>query len=307
MRYQFDIFDLSLVSFIAEGHSFTYAAERGCISLPAVSNRVRNLEEGMGVKLFHRTRSGVKLTEAGDKLLKRASNILRELENLRDDMKEYAGGTKGSLRIWGTTTAVSEFLPSIVGNFLQSHNDIRIDLSEAKGDDIVSAIREGTVDIGIISNTAYSEGLEVVPYRTLRLVLVTGMAHELAHRSSVRFTETLAFDYVGLPDSSAYQHFLEDTFSSLNKQLKLRVRASNFEAVSRMAELNIGIALLPESVALRHAEAMDIKIIPLADAWAVRKLQICVRHREALPLFARELMDILLADANELVSNKAES
>ena len=298
MRYQFDLFDMSLLTFIAEGRTLTCAAERANISLPAVSARIHNIEEGLGVKLLHRTRQGVTLTEPGLTFLRHARTMLDQLERLRDDMREFSEGTRGSLKICATTTAVTEFLPAVLGVYLTSNPDIRVDVSENRGGDIVSAVRDGSVDIGIISNTVHSEGLDVFPYRTLRLVLVTGMAHPLAARESVRFDETLAYDYVGLPDASSFQHFLVEASTSLNKRLSLRVRVNNFEAACRMAELNIGVSVLPESVARRNAEAMKIKVIPLADTWALRQLMICVRNKESLPPFAREFTKLLTEDQN---------
>ncbi|MFW9285028.1 hypothetical protein ACN2YO_11955, partial [Glaesserella parasuis] len=55
--------------------------------------------------------------------------------------------------------------------------------------------------------------------------------------------------------------------------------------------------VLPESAASRHAHSMDIAIVPLSDAWSVREMQICVRSLEALPSFAQELVELLVADA----------
>lgn len=305
MRYQIDPYDMGLVTYIAEGHSLTYAAEKARISLPAVSARIRNLEEGLGVKLLHRTRQGVTLTEPGEKFLKHAQKVLMQLESLRDDMREYSEGAKATLRICATATAVTEFLPNILGFYLQKHPNVRVDLSERKGDDTVSAIREGAVDIGIISNTVHSEGLEVLPYRMLRLVVVAGPSHPLVRRESVRFNETLDYDYVGLPDSSVYQNFLVEASMSLNMRMNLRVRVNNFESACRMVELNLGLALLPESVARRNAETMDIRIIPLADTWATRQLQICVRSMNGLSPYARELTDLLLEDGRPSMAQES--
>jgi DNA-binding transcriptional LysR family regulator len=64
-----------------------------------------------------------------------------------------------------------------------------------------------------------------------------------------------------------------------------------------MIESNIGVGLLPELAARRHAKTMGIRIIRLSDTWAVRNLEICVRKLESLPAFARELVDLLSADA----------
>lgn len=303
MRPPFDLLDASLVAYVAEGRSLTHAAERAHLSLPAASMRIRNLEEALGVRLLHRTHGGVTLTEAGKKFVLHAKRMLEQLEALREDMREYALGSRGSLRVYATTTAVTEFLPPVLGEYLAANPEVRIDLVEQKGDETVSAIREGSADIGVISNTVYSEGLHVMPYRTLRLVLVAGTRHPLAGRASVRFAETLDFDYVGLPDSSSYQHFMAVTAASASKRLSIRMRVNNFEAVCRMAELNIGLGLIPECAAVRYAASMNLRIVPLADAWAFRRLLICVRSADGLPPFAQELTRLLLADAMDAVQD----
>jgi DNA-binding transcriptional LysR family regulator len=83
----------------------------------------------------------------------------------------------------------------------------------------------------------------------------------------------------------------------LSKTLKIRIQAGNFEAVCRMVEANAGIGVLPETSARRHAKTMAIHIVQLTDEWALRKLQICMRSRHLLPQFARELVELLEADA----------
>ena len=59
----------------------------------------------------------------------------------------------------------------------------------------------------------------------------------------------------------------------------------------------VGVGVLPESAARRHAQTMQLALVPLSDAWSVREMRICVRSLEALPNFARELVDLLEADA----------
>ena len=83
----------------------------------------------------------------------------------------------------------------------------------------------------------------------------------------------------------------------MHRPLKLRIQVGNFEAACRMIEASVGLAILPESAARRHALTMAITIVPLSDAWAIRAMQICVRNLDALPTFARELVDLLVADA----------
>jgi DNA-binding transcriptional LysR family regulator len=64
-----------------------------------------------------------------------------------------------------------------------------------------------------------------------------------------------------------------------------------------MVESQVGVAILPASAARRHALTMSIDTVPLADDWAVRQMQICMRSLQALPAFARDLVDLLVQDA----------
>lgn len=296
MAIHFDLVDLKLFVYIAEENSLTRAAVRAHMSLPAASMRIKNLEQSIGVKLLNRETQGITLRPAGQALLHHARQVMNQLENLRGDLQEYARGIKGYIRILANTTAMTEFLPAVLSQFLVTHPDVNIDLRERLSGDIVRAVSEGTTDIGIVADSVRTEGLDVLPYRSDRLVLAVAATHELAKTKSVAFADTLDHDYIVLHEGSAIHSFLVQAANELRTQLKMRIQASSFETVCRMIEANVGIGILPESAAQRLAKSMAIHIVQLSDAWAVRNLLICVRELEALPNFARDLVDCLVAD-----------
>ena len=293
----FDLADLRLIVRIAEANSLTRGAEASFLSLPAASTRIKNLEESVGIKLLYRNSQGVTLTPPGQAFVHHARIVLGQLEHLAGDMQEYAKGVKGHLRIAGSTTALSEFLPPVLRAFLRSHPDVNIDLRERLSADIVRAVSEGQIDIGIVSGPVRTEALQAMPYRSDHLVLVVSSDHELAGEASVTFLRTLDYDHVGLHEASAIHAFLRQVSSSAHGTLRTRIEVSNFETACRMIEAGVGVGVLPESAASRHAQSMDIAIVPLADAWSVREMQICVRSLEALPSFAQELVQMLVDDA----------
>lgn len=293
---RFDLVDLKLFIHIVEAKSLTGGAQRSHLSLPAASTRIKNLEEYVGVKLLSRGRQGVKVTGAGETLLVHARRVLRQLEQLSGDLQEYASGVKGHVRVFANTTAMSEYLPAVLRTYLVSHPDVTIEMQERLSPDIVRAVEEGMVDIGIVAGNVRTEGLEVMPYRRDRLVLATALSHPLADHSSVDFIDTLGYDFIGLPEASAIHNFLKRAAADLQRELRWRVQVSNFETACRMIEANVGIGVLPESTAARHAGTMALRIIQLNDEWAERKLQICVADLGALPLFARKLVSLLVED-----------
>lgn len=297
MALHFDLVDLRLMVRVAEANSLTRGAEASHISLPAASTRIKNLEESLGLKLLYRTSQGVTLTPPGQAFVQHARTVLAQLEHLSGDLQEYAKGIKGHLRVYANTTALGEFLPPVLKGYLLAHPDVNVDLRERLSHDIVRAVSEGQTDIGIVAGLVRTENLETLPYRRDRLVLVVPEGHALAGRKEVAFAETLDCDHVGLQESSAIHAFLRQVCDQLHRPLRLRIQVGNFEAACRMVEANVGVAILPESAARRHAQTMAIAIVPLSDPWAVREMKICVRSLEALPTFARELVDLLVGDA----------
>ncbi|MBQ0132914.1 MAG: LysR family transcriptional regulator [Comamonas sp.] len=297
MAMHFDLVDLRLMVHIAEANSMTRGAELSFISLPAASTRIKNLEESIGTKLLYRNSQGVTLTPPGQSFVSHARTVLGQIEHLRGDMQEYVRGIKGHVRVFANTTSLGEFLPPVLRSYLRRNPDINIDLRERLSHDIVRAVTEGQTDIGIVAGLVRTENLETLPYRRDRLVLVVPQGHELSHETQIAFSDTLDQDYIGLHEASAIHAFLRQASDQLHRPIKQRIQASNFETACRMIEAGVGVGVLPESAASRHAHSMDIAIVPLSDAWSVRDMQICVRSLEGLPSFARELVELLVADA----------
>ncbi|TPG25053.1 LysR substrate-binding domain-containing protein [Variovorax guangxiensis] len=297
MAMHFDLVDLRLMVRVAEANSLTRGAEAVYMSVPTASTRIKNIEDSIGVKLFYRTSQGVTLTLPGQAFVHHARLVLGQLEHLSGDLQEYAKGIKGHLRVFANTTALGEFLPPVLRTYLLAHPDVNIDLRERLSGDIVRAVSDGQTDIGIVAGTVRTENLEVIPYRRDRLVLVVPSDHPMAGLSSVPFVDTLELEHIGLHESSAIHGFLRQICSGMHRTIRLRIQVGNFEAACRMIEATVGVSVLPESAARRHAQTMAIRIVPLVDDWSLRAMQICVRSMESLPPFARDLVMLLIADA----------
>ena len=296
MANHFDLTDLQLIVNIGDASSLTRGAEKSHLSLPAASNRVKNLEDHFGTRLFHRNSQGVTLTPSGEAFLRHARLVLRQIDHLRGDIHEYARGIKGQVRMLANTTAMTEFMPAVLSRFLASHPDVTVELRERLSYLVIKAVSEGSADIGIVAGKPASSELEYIPYREDRLVLVTPLEHPLSELSEVAFSDTLAFEYVGLSEWSAIHAFLIQAADKLGYPFRFRVEVGSFEAVCRMIEAGVGIGVVPELVAKRYAQRLNIKIVSLSDEWSERKLQICVRNLQQLPSFTRDLVNMLIED-----------
>jgi DNA-binding transcriptional LysR family regulator len=283
---------------VAEKKSLTQGAENSYMSPPAASVRIKNIEERLGTKLLHRTSQGVSPTPAGQAFVRHGRLVLQQLESLRQDLNECIHGKKGRIRLLTSSGALAEFPSAVLSGYIASHPDVSIELRESSAAEIVQELIQGTADTGIVEGDFRVDGLEMLPYRRERLMIVASRLHPLAARSVVRFSDTLEFDYIALSEASTLQKLVAQAAKNLQKPLKVRVQVGSFEALCRLAEENAGIGILPESAARSQARSEGLRIIELSDPWAIRDLKLAVRRREELPAFVRDLVRLLMSQGD---------
>ena len=114
--------------------------------------------------------------------------------------------------------------------------------------------------------------------------------HPLASRRRLQFRELLDQEFVGLGATSALQQHLGQHAMQSGQPLKLRVRLNSFDAICRMVENGMGLAVIPETAALRCRKTIAVRIVHLADPWSLRQLAVCVRRLTELPVHAQQLV-----------------
>jgi len=154
-------------------------------------------------------------------------------------------------------------------------------------------VAQAHADTGVLADLAVAEGLETYPFRIESLVVVVQRGHLLAGRRNIAFVDVLDEEFVGLAAGSALAEHLAWQAARLGRSLKPRVRRRGLDAVCRMAEFGVGIAVVPETTARRRRLTMALGALQLIDKWATRQLIVCVRRLDALPLHARRLVQHL--------------
>jgi DNA-binding transcriptional LysR family regulator len=284
-----DILTLQLFVAICEEGTLTRAAQREAIAPSAVSKRLADLEAALGTELFFRRANGMVPTSAGETMLHHSRNMLQNFESIGIELKEYAQGIRGYVRLRANISALVEFLPEDLREFLAKHPDIKIDLVERPSRAIVEDIETGAADLGIVSTDVTSLDLATSLYRRDRLVLAVAPTHPLANRNEIAFAETLSFDHVGLhADSSVIARTLTAARQA-GAPLRLKVHVPSFDALCRMVQADLGIAILPDRAFDVMGKPLGLRSLQLTDDWAARELRLVHRGQRALSPAAKLL------------------
>ena len=292
--HRFDLLSLRLFIATADMGAIARAADAYHIAPSALSKRMAHLEQLVGAALFFRRQRGIELTPAGQVLARHARSVLRLLERMDGELSEFSAGIRGVVRLSGNPSAVIQFLPEDLGAFVDAHPSVQIKLHEDMSVAILQAVRDGLADIGIYSSNIPADDLETVPYRCDTLVVITPAGHPLTKASRVDFAATLAYDHVGLQETSALQALLRAKAAEINRAIQVRVEVMSFEGVRRMVEAGLGVAILPHGVVTPYCSEGGLAAIELAEPWSQRWLNLAVREYRALPIVARELIRHLL-------------
>lgn len=279
------------VSVIEEG-TIAAAAKREHIAAAAVSKRLSELEVLLDSQLLVRSNKGITPTAAGVSLLYMARSALNNLNEIVVQMRDYSHGLRGSVQVLANISAITQFMPELIRSFMDRYPLIKVILQERESLAITKGIAENQADIGVFTRLPHGSDVEVYPFREDRLVLLVPTDHPLAARASVRFDETLDYEFVALRSGTHLNFQLIKAANDAGRSLKIRMEVSNYDALGLMVQAGIGIGIMPQgSVGLYNLS--NTCTLGLDEPWAQRELSLCVRSQEGLSSTARLLFDHL--------------
>jgi DNA-binding transcriptional LysR family regulator len=293
---RFDLTDMRLFLTVIERGSITAGAQAMHLALASASERIAGMEAALGAPLLERNRRGVQATAAGDAFVRHARAILGQVEQMRGELRSFATGLKGRIRLMSNTAALAAFLPPRLTRFLAAYPDLSIDLDERPSVEIVQAIAEGRADLGVVSDTADLGRLQTHLLTQDQLVVVASRAHRIAGERAVAFAEIVGEAFVGLSDAALEMHLAERA-SRLGRQIGYRIRMRSIDNIGMLVEAGIGLAILSEASA-RMLQRPALSIVPLSEPWATRRLHLCARDFDALTPHARLLFQALMDNAS---------
>lgn len=174
---------------LAEELNFTRAAGRLHLAQQALSAQIRQLEEMLGVTLFHRTTRKVELTPAGSVLLERTTAILADVDAALEEVRATAGGARGSITVGLLGTASLEVTPRILRAFAARYPAIELNVRNVDFADPSGGVRDGSTDAAIVWLPFDMHGLACEPLFTDPRVAVLPVDHPLARAEVVTAAE----------------------------------------------------------------------------------------------------------------------
>ena len=271
--------------------SFSAAAERLALSQPAVSLQVRQLEKRLGVRLVERVGKRVTPTAAGTELMGHAKRIGEAVSTALDGMAAHAGGALGRLRIGTGATACIYLLPPVLRDLRRRLPTLEITVRTGNTADVLKALEENTLDIGLVTLPAPGRMFEVTPVLDDAFVAIAAADDD--RLPDVVTPPVLAMLPVVLYEAgSNTRRVVDEWFAQAGIALSPVMDLGSVEAIKELVGAGLGCAVLPGTAVRSVGERVPIVSRPLSPKLH-RQLALVIRRDKTLDRGLREAIKAL--------------
>ena len=269
------------------------AAERLFVTQSAVSVLIRQIEEGLGARLFDRTTRSLQPTQAAQEAVVVAERILRDIDALGSGLHDLTGLRRGRVCIAVTPTLAEILLPDVISRFVADHPQIRVVIDDCAPDQFASRVTGEHVDFGI--GTPERPGADVDTRTLLRdhLSVVCRPEHPLARQKTVRWSDLEGHHVITVRPGYGIRPMIEAAASQAGIALQVTNEVSFLSTALWMTMSGLGVSVMPSAFATysRHASLVVKPLMPRVS----RDVFVVTKRGRSLSPACQEFIEILYA------------
>jgi DNA-binding transcriptional LysR family regulator len=263
---ELDLDDVEAIVVLGETLHFGRAAERLHVSQPALSKRIRRLEERVGGPLLVRKYRDVRLTEAGRLLAGRGRQLLHESAASLALSRRAARGEAGVLRIGFGIASILGLLPAVLLRFRQAYPDVELQLRDMSTPEQVNALGEGAIDVGFVRLPVADRRLQMRPVIHERLVAALGPRSPWRRKLGLRSVAAEPFIIIARARSASFYDHALSICAASGFAPRVVQEANELFTVLSLVGAGLGVSLVPRSAALMRLPGVRFREVNLPEA-----------------------------------------
>jgi DNA-binding transcriptional LysR family regulator len=275
---------------LAELKHFGRAADRLHITQPALTKRLRALEETIGARLFERDRKGTVLTPIGETLLADATRITTEADALLSRSKNVIQGKEGRLDI-GFGLSTIDIAPRMVGEYRRAYPDVAVTLNDFSSAEQLERLEDGRLDLGFVRLPSSSPLLETKPLAVDRLA-VAYPSDWSDGPTAPHFNDFTKAGFILLNRSRGpgLRAQIDRWCSEAGVSLHIVQTADDIQTLLALVAANVGVSIVPQQAARLMSHSVKLLMLEGAEAdWSVGLAWRPDRHNPPLRNFLRQV------------------
>ncbi|MBW2093835.1 MAG: LysR family transcriptional regulator [Deltaproteobacteria bacterium] len=278
----------------AKYQSCTVAAQRLCVTQPAVTTQIRKLEDQCALKLFKKRGRNIHLTDEGAALFHYAKRIFECEREVEDAIEEMRNLKRGVLRLGTTKTYARYFMPILVTTFHEAYPDIKIHLDEGSSLDMIHSLVALKNEVAIIARAAEDPAVCFIPFSQEELVLILAPSHPLAKKDAVSIRDLAGEPIIMKEVGSGTRRKVNALFERHGCTPNILMETSNAEFIKQLVHQGEGFSFLVKEAVAVELKEEKLATVPLAGEEFYLDVSIAYLKNEHLSRPAQAFLDILL-------------
>lgn len=248
---------------VARQRSIRKAAAILNITSTTVNRKIIAVEQGLGVRLFDRTPSGVVPTEIGMILLEHCRRTLHDFERTRILLDEMRDKRTGHLTIQTLDSAAFGLLPRAIQGFYGSFPHITLSVTTGMPENIVQAVAEGKADVGITFIRGLHPNVRTIFEKAAPFGVILPIGHPLAQRGSVRLEDIAEFRLIRTVDARGHNSLIDQMVTRFTAGLSTHLFTNTLSVAKRMILGNQGIGIYTKIGFYDEIERGEMAFVPI--------------------------------------------
>lgn len=271
--------------------NFSKAAKKLFLTQQALSKTIKNLERELGVQLFHRTHSGLALTEFGKYLEGKTEHLLWELHTVEKDIEALRNNQYGEVDVAFAFGVMSALSPDLISNFTALYPNITLRIHESPDDECERMVENEKAQVGL-SIAPIDHGLfnSRVIKRDLMCLMVNA-ANPLSARESIRFSELRDERFIIVNDRFKFHHNFVDRCRQAGFEPRIYHSTMEMVLVHKLSSANKGIGV---SVMFIADNTANTRAIPFADPSCTWEVCLITKKKAHIGPFTQAFIDYML-------------
>ncbi len=290
--------------------SFSVAAERLGVTQPALSLQIQKLEEEIEFKLIDRTKRPFQFTDEGKLFYEKSVDILTQIESLRQISLEISEEVQGNLKVGIIPTLAPYLVPLFINQLVDDYPALQIEISEIKTEDIISEIKLGNLDCGVISTPVSAKNITVIPLFYEQFFAYVSEQHELFNNEKVDINKIDDEDIWYLEEGNCFQNQV-NSICNINTQKRsaqnLIYHSNSIESLRRIVENKNGITFIPELATINIPSEQEDLIKEFSTGQPYREISLITNKRYVKERQVDALQKVIRKSIPKRMLNKPES
>lgn len=281
----------ALCEVVRSGMRVSVAAEALCKAQPVVSRQIKELEDELGVQLFHRSRNRVSgLTPAGRDIHAIASRILGELSNLAAAAEEHAAPDRGDLTISTTNTHARYSLPDVIERYSKEFPNVRLSLRQGNPIQAYERLAAGEADIAICTMPARdADDVAALPIYRVAWDVIAAVDHPLTRRKSISLETVAEYPIITHESSFSGQRIFAEALSATHASPFIFLEGVDSDVSKAYVKRGLAVAILAK-IAYDPSEDRRLKLLNLDRLFRPSILTVCFRKQRNLRSYVRSFI-----------------